>query len=117
MGKFIYENSIRVDFDNRVLAHLQVVITTKLRRSEAFSFMWKDDASIGDGRTMVWVHANASLVFKFYGGRRPTLNPAWLEALGAVANSNTGLYVIPEPHGPVRGSGTDETFTTTSGLN
>ena len=32
MGKFIYEGSIKVDFDDRVLAHLQLVIGSKLRR-------------------------------------------------------------------------------------
>lgn len=51
MGKFTYETTTKVDFDDRILAHLQLVITTKLRRSEAFTFTWKDDASIGDGRT------------------------------------------------------------------
>jgi hypothetical protein len=97
MGKFIYNNTIKVDFEDRLLSHLQVVITTKLRRGESFTFMWKDDSSIGDGRTMVWLYPNASMVFKFYGGRKPSLNPAWLEALSAVANSNSGLYIVPEP--------------------
>lgn len=97
MGKFIFENSIKADFEDRLLNHLQIVITTKLRRGEAFTFMWKDDTSIGDGRTMVWLHPAASLAYKFYGSRRPAINPAWLEALTIVANSSTGLYVIPEP--------------------
>ena len=107
MGKFIYEGQIRVDFEDRVLAHLQAVITTKLRRSEAFTFGWKDDNSIGDGRTMVWLHAQSSLVFKFYGSRRPQLNRAWLEALTQTANSPTGLYLVPEPsdNGPAEGRG------------
>lgn len=114
MGKFIYENTIKVDFDDRLLAHLQTVITTKLRRGESFTFMWKDDSSIGDGRTMVWLHGNASLVFKFYGGRRPALNPAWLDALRTVANSNSGLYVVPEPAAHARG-GDEASFTSVFG--
>jgi hypothetical protein len=97
MGKFIYNNTIRVDFEDRLLSHLQVVITTKLRRGESFTFAWKDDASMGNGRTMVWIYPTASLVFKFYGGRKPSLNAAWLEVLSAVANSNAGLYIVPEP--------------------
>lgn len=105
MGKFIYEGQIRVDFDDRVLAHLQTVITAKLRRSEAFTFIWKDDSSIGDGRTMVWLHSQSSLVFKFYGSRRPQLNRAWLEVLTQTANSPTGLYLVPESpdSGPAEG--------------
>ncbi|MFE7845940.1 ATP-dependent DNA ligase [Microbacterium sp. NPDC057407] len=97
MGKFTYEGAVRVDFDDRTLAHLMVVIGTKLRRNEGFHFSWKDDASIGDGRTTVWVHAQSALIYKFYGSRLPKLNPAWVEALAFTANSSTGLYVVPEP--------------------
>ena len=71
--------------------------TEVLRRREAFHFTWKDDASIGNGRTSVWVHPEASLVFKYYGSRPPRLNHAWLEALAAAANSPAGLYLVPEP--------------------
>jgi len=97
MGKFIYDGQVRVDFEDRLLAHLQIVITAKLRRSESFTFMWKDDTSIGDGRTMVWLHAGSSLVYKFYGSRAPHINRAWVEALTQVANAPSGLYVVPEP--------------------
>jgi len=103
MGKFIYDGQIRVDFEDRVLAHLQVVITSKLRRDESFTFMWKDDSSIGNGRTMVWLHAGCSLVYKFYGSRMPTLNRAWVEALTRTANAPSGLYVVPEPAEPSGG--------------
>jgi hypothetical protein len=37
MGKFVYDGHIKVDFDDRLLAHLQVTITTKLRRGEPFT--------------------------------------------------------------------------------
>ena len=59
--------------------------------------VWKDDISTGGGRTSVWVHPRSNLVFTFNGGRPPTLNRAWLEALMSTANSPTGLYVVPEP--------------------
>ncbi|MFK4836691.1 ATP-dependent DNA ligase [Microbacterium sp. ZW T2_14] len=97
MGKFIYEGAIKVDFDDRVLAHLMVVISAKLRRGESFSFSWKDDPSIGNGRTTVWIHSHASLVYKFYGSRQPPINRAWIEALIYTANSITGLHIVPEP--------------------
>ena len=45
----------------------------------------------------MWVHPRCSLVYKFYGGRRPQLNMAWVEALAYTANSPSGLYVVPEP--------------------
>lgn len=97
MGKLIYDGTVKVDFDDRTLAHLQLVIGSKLRRGEPFHFTWKDDASIGDGRTSVWLHPRSSLVYKFYGGRNPRLNPAWIDALAYTANSPGGLYLVPEP--------------------
>ncbi|WEG09515.1 ATP-dependent DNA ligase [Microbacterium horticulturae] len=97
MGKFIYEGAVRVDIEDRILAHLQLVISSKLRRGEPFPFSWRDDASIGDGRTSVWLHPQSSLVYKFYGSRLPPLNPAWIDALAYTANSTSGLYVVPEP--------------------
>jgi hypothetical protein len=111
MGKFIYDGSVKVDFEDRTLAHLQVVIGNKLRRSEAFHFTWKDDTSIGDGRTTIWVHPRCSLVYKYYGSRRPQLNMAWLDALAQVANTPGGLYVVPEPgEGAEVGAGGDEAY-------
>ncbi|MGV1035249.1 MAG: ATP-dependent DNA ligase [Microbacteriaceae bacterium] len=97
MGKFIYDGHTRVDLDDRVLAHLQVVIANKLRRNEPFLFSWRDDVSTGDGRTSIWVHPACSLVFKYYGTRKPRLNLAWIDALAYAANSTTGLHVVPEP--------------------
>lgn len=99
MGKFTYDSDIKADFEDRLLAHLQAVIMAKVRRGESFTFTWKDDMSLGGGRTTVYIHPNVSLVFKFHGGRAPQLNPAWLHALTFTANSGRGLYVVPEPDG------------------
>lgn len=107
MGKFIYDGTVKVDFDDRTLAHLQLVIGSKLRRGEPFHFTWKDDTSIGDGRTTVWVHPRSSLVYKYYGSRRPRLNSAWVDALAFTANSPSGLYLVPEPPEPL-GRGDDD---------
>ena len=97
MGKFQYDGMVKVDFDDRLLAHLHAVIGAKVRRGESFHFSWKDDASIGDGRTTVWIHPGASMVYKYYGSRRPLLNRTWVEQLMYNANSASGLYVTPEP--------------------
>lgn len=97
MGKFTYEGNVTADFDDRLLAHLQAVIMAKVRRGESFPFTWKDDMSLGGGRTTVYIHPHASMIFKFHGGRSPQLNPAWLHVLTYNANSGRGLYVSPEP--------------------
>lgn len=103
MGRFNYDGSVKVDFDDRVLAHLQVVITQKLRRGEPFPFTWRNDSSLGDGRTTVWLHPHASLVYKYSGSRQPSMNRAWLEALTQAANSTGGLHLVPEPDASVAG--------------
>ena len=51
MGKLTYDSTLTVDFDDRVLAHLQLVIGAKLRRAESFYFSWRDDPAVGDGRS------------------------------------------------------------------
>ncbi|WP_109212165.1 MULTISPECIES: ATP-dependent DNA ligase [Microbacterium] len=111
MGKFLYEGSVKVDFDDRTLAHLQLVIGNKLRRREPFHFTWRDDPSIGDGRTTVWIHPRSTLVYKFYGSRKPQLNPAWIDALAHAANSPTGLYIVPEPPMPSMQADSDPEMT------
>jgi len=97
MGKFIYESGPKVEIEDRALTHVQLVITAKLRRGEPFPFSWKEDASIGGGRTTVWVHAGSDLVFKYFGSRQPSINRSWIEALAFTANSPSGLYITPEP--------------------
>jgi hypothetical protein len=97
VGKLIYDSSLTVDFDDRVIAHLQVVIGAKLRRGESFTFSWKDDGQLGDGRTSIWIHPAVPLVFKSFGGRPPAINRRWVEALMMSANSASGLQLLPEP--------------------
>lgn len=96
MGTLTYDSSLTADFDDRVLAHLQVVIGAKLRRNESFYFTWKDDQSIGDGRSAIWVHPSIPLAFKFFGSRPPALNREWIDAMMLLANSPAGLSIPPE---------------------
>jgi len=97
VGKFIYEEQARIDVDDRLLAHLQIVIGNKLRRGEPFYFSWKEDQSLGGGRSAVWVHPGATLVFKFGGSKAPVINRTWLEELMYTASSPAGLRIVPEP--------------------
>lgn len=97
MGRFIYEGNVKTEIEDRALTHLQLVITSKLRRGEPFSFNWREDASVGGGRMTVWVHAGSALVFKYHGSRQPSINRAWVDALAYTANSPSGLYLVPEP--------------------
>lgn len=97
MGQFIYDNRVKVEIEDRALAHLRTVICDKLRRGERFLFTWPDDQSLGGGRTSVWVTPPSSLVFKFHGSRPPRLNRNWLAVLAAAANTPAGLHMLAEP--------------------
>ncbi|MHC2998539.1 DUF7882 family protein [Microbacterium sp. HJ5] len=97
MGKLMYENTVTAEFEDRALMHLQAVISTKLRRQEAFPLTWKDDPRVSHGRTTVWIHPSSQLVFKYHGRRTPSMNERWLEALMRTASSPDGLHLVPEP--------------------
>lgn len=103
MGRLTYAGTTTVDVDDRSLTHLEIVIGAKLRRSEPFYFSWVDDPTVGDGRTVIWVHPSTPLRFRFDGSRRPAINRAWIDALMLVANSTDGLRVLPEPPTPADG--------------
>lgn len=101
MGKLVYSSPMwSVDFDDRALAHLRVVMMAKLRRNESFSFTWKSDTVHGSGRSSFWIHPAIPLQFEFFGGREPVLNRAWIELLMVAANSPNGLELVEEPNSP-----------------
>lgn len=99
VGTLTYDVIYKVDFDDRALAHLQLVIATKLRRGESFNFSWVIDPNQGSGRTSIWMHPAIPLVYEYEGSRPPTINRLWVEALMNAANSTTGLCLVPEPSG------------------
>ena len=90
----VYHSTTTLMIDDRVLAHLQVVIINKLRRRESFTFTWRDE---GGSDSVCWFGPAIGLEFVYSGNRHPLLNREWLEALARSANSNSGLMVMPEP--------------------
>ena len=97
MGTLTYDSTLAADFDDRTLVHIQFIIGAKLRRNEPFFFTWKDDSSIGDGRSTIWVHPAVSLTFKYFGSRVPAINLKWIDVLMLSANSTAGMQLVPEP--------------------
>lgn len=45
-----------IKIDDRVLAHLKVLVGSKLRRNEPFLLSWQEPADEGHGRSSVWIH-------------------------------------------------------------
>jgi len=101
MGSFTYDRVV-VEIDDRTLAHLQIVIIVKLRRGESFLLSWRDAATVGAGRSSVWLNPGIPLYFKFVGGRPPAINPEWIERLTRRAEGAQGLVVVGED-GPMTG--------------
>ena len=99
MGTFYYGDArFPIRIDDRELAHLKIVILTKLRRNECFAFSWDRRVSEGSGHSTVWIHSGLTLHFEFLGSREVPINRAWLEAMMEASNRTLGLAVMPEPH-------------------
>lgn len=98
MGTLLYGNSnTEINFDDRALTHLQIVITAKLRRRESFLFSWSNTIESGHGRSSVWLDPSSTLLYRFSGSRVPSINRNWIAVLMNSANSAGGLVFSPEP--------------------
>ena len=98
MGTFVYgSGALRVEFDDRVLAHLQAVIGVKVRRNERFFFSWFDTQAVGDGRSAAWIAPEVPLAFRFTSPNQHRLNRPWVESMILSAGSPGGLVLTQEP--------------------
>ncbi|PPF16006.1 ATP-dependent DNA ligase [Rathayibacter rathayi] len=98
MGKLLYGASgVEIEFDDRTLTHVQIVIANKLRRRESFFFSWRDDPAVGDGRSSIWLDPSVPLYFRYFGARVPSINRTWIDLLSVSANSSGGLQLTQEP--------------------
>lgn len=85
------------EFDDRILTHLQVVISTKLRRKEDFFLTWAVPADRGSGRHSVWIDNGVPIHFFYSGSRNVAINRDWLESMIAGAGRANGLMLTDEP--------------------
>jgi hypothetical protein len=92
MGTLKYDG-VTVHFEDRLLAHIQLVVAQKLRRQEAFLMTWQEADDLEGGRTGIWLHPAVLLTFHFGSNENPRIDRAWLEKLMASANSPMGLFV------------------------
>lgn len=91
MGRLYYGNSNdAIVVEDRELAHLKMVATTKLRRSEGFSMSF---SSADQGRSTLWVHCAIPLRFDFDSAEPIRLDPAHVNELAQAAASAQGIVV------------------------
>lgn len=100
MGQILYGGSQAVTIEDRSLAHLQVVISTKLRRGESFTLSWRHTEREADGRSTIWLSPSIPLRFTFDTAEHIQLNRAWLEELAQSASSSSGITLTVEQIDP-----------------
>lgn len=95
MGTLTYAG---VDFriDDRVLAHLKIAITAKLRVGESFLLNWQIPAEEGSGRISLWISPQIPMSYRFSGSKPPELNKFWIDALSRSAHGIRGMVVMDE---------------------
>jgi hypothetical protein len=84
-------------FDDRTLAHLQLVVAAKLRRGEGFFFTWQHPSVAGSGHSSIWIHSAIPLTFHYGVAGSPPINREWIEKLTLSANGASGLHMLTEP--------------------
>jgi hypothetical protein len=91
------ESGMEIVFDDRALAHLQIVIGAKLRRHESFFLSWRDEAESGMGHNSIWLDSSIPLYFRYFGGRTPEINREWITILMDSSNTSAGMQLLREP--------------------
>ncbi|MGW8481658.1 DUF7882 family protein [Microbacterium sp. NPDC055903] len=96
MGRLRYDGtSDPIPIDDVTLAHLKVVIATKLRRQESFMMTWRPVTAGDDRRITVWIHPAIPLQFLFTEAEQPPIEARRIEELMRSLNA-TGELLIEE---------------------
>ena len=95
MGLLHYGEA-RFAFDDRSLAHLQIVVSTKLRRAERFFLSWNQSSESGDERIAVWIDNGVQIYFQYSSTDQPSINRRWIEEMLDQANSSAGVHLTQE---------------------
>jgi len=97
MGTLYYGGEATpIDIHDRALAHLKVIIATKLRRGECFTLSWQHPDGQVPGRSTIWLHPSIPLRFVFNEPEPAKLNRQWIDDLARSANSSGGIMLIAE---------------------
>lgn len=94
MGYLFYGNATEpIEIPDRLLAHLKVVVATKLRRSESFTLSWRHTDDMPGGRSTIWLQPSIPLRFVFHSSESETLDSDLLVRLAQASNSSQGLTI------------------------
>lgn len=94
MGKLRYDSTLPpIPVEDAELAHLKVVIGTKLRRQESFMMTWQPPGRDPGRICSAWIHPAIPLQFAFDGDAIPQVSPAHIAELMERVNA-TGDLVL-----------------------
>lgn len=95
MGRLHYGDST-FDMEDRLLAHLQLIIGVKLRRGENFFMSWRAADSSSMGRHAVWIDNGVPIHCEYDAQIPVELNMSWAERLADLAAKGGGLIIQAE---------------------
>lgn len=100
MGRIKYDGSgASIVMDDATVAHLKIIICSKLRRHESFLMTWVRADGGEDARTSIWLHPAIPLQFGFDDAKNPQIDPArittMMDSLNRVGELVLDEYIIP----------------------
>ncbi len=94
MGQLFYGlASAAIVVDDRVLHHIQIVATTKLRRRESFTLTWVSPD--GTGRETLWMQPSIPMRFVYDCAEFDKPDSSLLGKMLEAASSSVGLTIDP----------------------
>jgi hypothetical protein len=97
MGQLWYGSSnTPIEIEDEALAHLKLIIITKLRRDESFTISWTHPTHQARGRSTIWLHPSIPIRFVFDTPDPCEVDPERLEEMAASAHSTGGIQVKAE---------------------
>ena len=95
MGTLEYNSSHpAIEIDDVTLAHLKIVVGTKLRRQESFMMTWSPDGQSGPARLSAWIHPAIPLVIAFDAATPVSIDAARVATMMEHLNAH-GELVVP----------------------
>lgn len=96
MGTLSFSAALpEVVIEDRLLAHLHLVISRKFRQRE--SFFLQIPARQGTSPCLVWLDHKMAIRITYVDDETPPINPEWVSTLLELSYRPTGLVVAPEP--------------------
>ncbi|WP_091226363.1 hypothetical protein [Microbacterium sp. 3J1] len=94
MGTLEYNSSHPpIHIDDATLAHVKVIIGTKLRRQESFMMTWLSPTGDSSGRMTAWVHPSIPLVLAFDDQKMPSIDRARIARMMDGLNAHGELVI------------------------